>query len=385
MTNAARGLPARLMALALTTGLALLVGCKKENTYVAPPPREVGVAHPVVRQVTPYIEATGNTVAYNQVDLVARIDGFVQEIDYKDGTEVKRGQTLFVIEPGPYQAKLQQAQAQLASAQAQFTQADAEYKRQASLGRNDFASQSAVDQARATRDSDQANVANQQAAVAQTDINLGYTQVKAPFDGVVTAHLVSIGELVGADGSTKLATLVQLDPIYVTFNVSEQDVLRVRAGLAKAGLTAAELGKVPVEVGLMNEQGYPHAGTIDYAAPEVDSTTGTLQLRAVLANPERTLLPGYFVRVRIPQQRLAAEALLVPDAALGTDQAGRYLMVVDKNNVVEQRGVQTGQLDGALRVITSGLKPDDQVVVTGLTRAIPGEKVVTQATAMPAS
>jgi len=253
------------------------------------------------------------------------------------------------------------------------------------LGRNDFASQSAVDQARATRDSDQANVANQQAAVAQTDINLGYTQVKAPFDGVVTAHLVSIGELVGADGSTKLASLVQLDPIYVTFNVSEQDVLRVRAGLAKAGLTAAELGKVPVEVGLMNEQGYPHAGTIDYAAPEVDSTTGTLQLRAVLANPERTLLPGYFVRVRIPQQRLAAEALLVPDAALGTDQAGRYLMVVDKNNVVEQRGVQTGQLDGALRVITSGLKPDDQVVVTGLTRAIPGEKVVTQATAMPAS
>jgi membrane fusion protein, multidrug efflux system len=372
-------------ALAVAASLVLLASCKKENAYVVPPPREVGVAHPIARQVTPYVEATGNTAAYNQVDLVARVDGFVEEIDYQDGSEAKRGRTLFVIEPAPYQAKLEQAQAQLASARAQFTQADAEYNRQASLGRNDFASRSAVDQARAARDSDQANVANQQAAVELAQINLGYTQVKAPFDGVVTAHLVSIGDLVGVSGPTKLASLVQLDPIYVTFTVSEQDVLRVRARLAEAGLTAAELGKVPVEVGLMNEEGYPHAGTIDYAAPQVDSSTGTLQLRGVFANPHHTLLPGYFVRVRVPRQRLAAEALLVPDAALGTDQAGRYLMVVDKHNVVEQRNVQTGQLDGSLRVITSGLNPDDRVVVTGLTRAIPGEKVVPQATAMPES
>lgn len=357
-------------------GAALaLSGCGKQNAYVPPPPPQVGVAQPVSRTVTPYLEATGSTAAFNAVDLVARVEGFVQSIDYADGTEVKAGQQLFVIEPAPYQAKLQQAQAALDSAQAQFTQSDAELRRQASLGRSDFASQSAVDQARATRDANQASVASEQAGVTLAALNYGYTHVNAPFAGVATQHLVSIGDLVGVTGPTKLASVVQLDPIYVTFSISEQDVQRIRAELAAAGLTLADIGKVAVEVGLMTEQGFPHAGVLDYAAPQVDTATGTLALRARLDNKDRALLPGYFVRVRIPQARRAAPALVVPDAALGSDQGGAYLLVIAADDVVRQRPVTTGPRDGALRVIESGLAPDDRVIVTGLARAVPGQKV----------
>jgi RND family efflux transporter MFP subunit len=363
--------------------LVAVAGCGKRNAYVAPPPPEVGVAPPVTRTVVPTIEATGSAVAYNSVDLVARVQGFVQSIDYKDGAQVSAGQSLFVIEPAPYEAKLKQAQATLASAQAQFTQSDAEYNRQASLGTNNFASRSTIDQVRATRDSNQANVADQEAALALAQINLGYTQVKAPFAGKTTDHLVSVGDLVGVSSPTKLASVVQLDPIYVTFTITEQDVQEIRAMLAKAGLTVADLGKITVQVGLMSEQGYPHAGVLDYAAPEVDPATGTLALRAVFDNPQFTLLPGYFVRVRIPEGGLGAPALLVPDAALGTSQAGRYVLVVNKDNVIEPRTVQTGQLEGTLRVVKGALAADDQVVVSGLARAVPGEKVAPKPVAMP--
>jgi RND family efflux transporter MFP subunit len=357
------------------TAAALASGCKRQNAYVAPPPPQVGVAQPVRQVVTPYLEATGNTVAYNEVDLVARVSGFLQEIRYTDGAAAKRGDTLFVIEPAPYQAKLQQAQASLTAAEAQAAQTDAEYRRQASLGRGDFASQSSVDQARAQRDTNQANVLTQQAAVTLAATNLGYTQVTAPFDGVVSAHLISTGSLVGASGPTKLASIVQLDPIHVTFNVSEQDVLRIRASLAQRGLSATDLGKVPVEVGLMTEDGYPHAGTLDYAAPGVDAATGTLTVRGVFANADRALLPGYFVRVRVPLHYRQQEALMVPETALGSDQSGRYVLVVDKDNVVQQRTVRTGALVGNRRAIEAGLQPDDRVIVSGIQRAVAGEKV----------
>jgi len=208
--------------------------------------------------------------------------------------------------------------------------------------------------------------------------------VTAPFDGVVTAHQVSVGALVGANAPTTLATIVQIDPSYVSFTISEQDVLRIRASLKQAGLDEKHLDKVPVEIGLMNETGYPHAGHLDYATPMVDPSTGTLTLRGLLPNPDRVLLPGFFVRVRVPLPSQKTEALLVPDTALGTDQAGRYLLVVDKNDVVQQRTVSTGARVGSLRVIATGLQPDDRVVVSGLQRAVPGEKVAPQATQITA-
>ncbi|HEX3405027.1 MAG TPA: efflux RND transporter periplasmic adaptor subunit [Acetobacteraceae bacterium] len=377
--------PLRLPCLAaLILTLAVTAACKKENAYVPPPPPQVGVAKPLQQAVLPYLEVTGNAVAFNQVDLVARVEGFLQEINYQDGAEAKQGDTLFVVEPTPYQAKLQQAQASMAATQADLVQAQAEFTRQSTLGRSDFASQSAVDQARAKRDSDQANLTNLQAGVTLAAINLGYTRVTAPFDGVVTAHLVSVGSLVGVNGPTKLATIVDLDPIYATFTVSEQDVLRIKAAMAARGIKAPEIAKVPVEVGLMTEDGYPHVGKMNYVAPEIDPSTGTLTARGLLQNADRALLPGMFLRIRVPLAAEKINALLVPDQALGADQTGNYLLVVDKDNVVQQRTVTTAQRVGKLRVVSSGLEPDDKVVISGNQKAIPGEKVVPQDTTITA-
>jgi RND family efflux transporter MFP subunit len=356
-------------------GLLAVAGCKKQNTYVPPPPPEVGVAKPLQQAVTPYLEVTGNTVAFNQVDLSARIEGFLQAINYTDGAMAKRGDTLFIIEPATYQSKLQQAQAALTSAQAAVAQSEAEFNRQATLLRQNVSAQNTYDSALAKRDSDRADVLNQQAAVTIAAINYGYTRVTAPFDGLVTNHLVSVGELVGVSGPTKLASLVQLDPIYVTFNVSEQDVLTIKTAMRASGLKDVDLAKIPAEVGLMGEQGYPHIGAMNYTSPTLDPATGTLFARALLQNPNNALLPGMFVRVRIPMAMQKSQALLVPDQVLGTNQAGRYLLVLGKDDTIEQRSVTVGAQLGTLRVVSAGLKPDDQVIVSGLQRAIPGDKV----------
>jgi RND family efflux transporter MFP subunit len=192
---------------------------------------------------------------------------------------------------------------------------------------------------------------------------------------VVTARLVDPGALVGAGGPTKLATLVQIEPIYVNFSVNEQQVLQIRDQLRKEGLTIKDLGPIPVEVGLQTEKGFPHTGTINYIAPDLDQSTGTLAVRGLLENKGAVLLPGLFVRVRVPLQR-DLESTLVPDRALGNGQLGRYVLVVNAKNVVEQRPVETGDVtDDGLRIIKSGLKPDDRVIVSGLQRAIPGNVV----------
>jgi len=347
--------------------------CGRSNEYAAPPPPKVTVALPVAQDVTRYFDATGNTAAINSVDLVARVQGFVQAISYQDGDYVKKGTSLFTIEPEPYRLKVVSAKAAVVSAQATLTQAQADFQRQADLLSRQVSAQTTYDKALATRDTAQADLQSAQANEKQAEINLSYTDVTAPFDGVVTARQVSMGQLVGASSPTVLATIVQMDPIWVNFTASERDVLQVRAILAKRGETTASLLGLPVEVGLQNEPGYPHQGKLDYIAPNVDPSTGTLAARATLDNGDRTLLPGYFVRVRIPSR--PAPALLVPDVALGSDQGGRYVLVVNKDNVVEQRKVEPGQLVGDLRVIESGLTKDDRVVVGGIMRAIPGEKV----------
>lgn len=362
----------------LLGALCLLSGCKRENQYVAPPPAEVGVANPAQKTVPLYLDLTGNTVAIDQVNLVARVPGFLQAIDYKDGAYVKKGTTLFVIEPPPYVAKYQQAEAALTGAKAELVQAEAEFSRQSQLASQNFASQSKLDQARAKRDSDQAAVSNDEASLALSAINLSYTRVNAPFDGIVTQHLESTGALVGESGPTRLATIVSLEPIYVTFNVAESDVLRIRAELKAKGVTLADLGAVPVEVGLANEEGYPHKGVLDYVAPEINPSTGTLLARATFANKDHALLPGYFVRVRIPEGKLD-NALLVPDTAWATDQQGTYVLVLGKDNRVEQRRVTLGPADGALRVVSKGLSPSDKVIVSGAGRAIPGQVVAPKA------
>jgi len=353
---------------------AAAAACGQNNQYAAPPPPKVTVATPVEQDVTRYFDATGNTAAVNSVDLVARVQGFVQAISYTDGDFVKKGTPLFTIEPEPYKLKVDAAKSSVISAQATLTQAQAEFQRQADLITRQVSTQANYDKALAQRDSAQADLQSAQANEQQAEINLSYTDVTAPFAGVVTARQVSVGQLVGAGSTpTVLATIVQLDPIWVNFNASERDVLQVRATLASRGETVADLLGMPIEVGLQNESGYPHRGKLDYVAPNVNPSTGTLAARASLDNGDRTLLPGYFVRVRVPAR--TRPALLVPDVALGSDQGGRYVLVVNKDSVVEQREVEPGQLVGDLRVIESGLAKDDRVVVGGIMRAIPGEKV----------
>jgi RND family efflux transporter MFP subunit len=291
---------------------------------------------------------------------------------------------LFTIEPESYKLKLDQSQAAEASSRATLTQAEAEYQRQADLARSGTASKAALDNATANRDTARANYSQAQINTKLAAINYGYTSVTAPFDGIVTARKVSVGEFVGANSSpTVLATIVETDPIYVNFTINERDVLRLREEIRKLGMTPADLKKVPVEVALQNDEGFPHQGRLDYASPTVDASTGTLMARAVLDNPQRVLLPGMFVRVRVPTAQ-RDDALLVPDSALGSDQSGRYLLIVNKDNVVEQRNVEIGQPEGTLRVITKGIGRDDRVVIAGLLRAIPGQKVEPQTASAPA-
>ena len=339
---------------------------------------------PLQRPITRYLEATGNASPIKNVDLVARVQGVLQSINYKDGAFVKEGTTLFTIEPETYKLKLEQAQAAEIGAQATLKQAEADFKRQSDLVQRQVVSQATLDTSTSARDNAQANLQQAQVNTRIAAVNYGYTNVMAPFDGIVSAHLVSVGELVGASSPTQLATIVQLDPIYVNFNVNEQDVLRFREEARRRGLTASDIGQFTVEVALQTETGYPHTGKLDYVAPTVNQSTGTLAVRGILPNPDRVLLPGFFVRVRVPVDR-QQDALLVPDVALGSDQAGRYVLVVNGDNVVEQRKVQTGPLEGGLRVIETGLKADDRVVTAGLLRAIPGQKVDPQLQKIEAS
>jgi RND family efflux transporter MFP subunit len=357
--------------------VTLLSACGQENRFVAPPPPKVIVQLPVQQTVTPYLEATGNAASVNTVKLLARVQGYVQEIKYQDGAAVKKGTPLFVIEPEPYKVQLEQAQAAEQGAKATLINAEAEFTRQQELQSKDVSTQANLDRARAARDTARASVLQAQAANQTAEINLGYTTVSAPFDGVVTARKVSVGELVGGDHTSELATIVQLDPIWVWFNLSERDVQRVRAQMAQQGVTAADfINKVPVEAGLQTETGYPHRGVLDYAAPEVNQSTGTLQVRGIFENAKEglpRLLPGYFVRVRVPLR--PEQALLVPEVAVGSDQAGRYVLTVNGDGIVEQRRVQLGQTTGEMRVVESGLKPDERVVVSGILDAVPGQKV----------
>ena len=350
-----------------------LAACGQNNTYQAPPPPKVTVAKPVEQKVTRYFEATGNTAAVNSANLVARVQGFLTEVKYTDGTPVKKGQHLFTIEPEPYELKFQQAQAAETAAQASQKQTEADFERQQELVQRQAASKAAFDAATAKRDNDKARVLQAQADTKQAQINLDYTRVMAPFDGVVTARQVSVGELVGGSGTQVLATIVQLDPIYVNFTASERDVLHVRDMLYKRNQRATDLLGTEVEVGLQTDQGYPHKGKLDYIAPTVNQGTGTLAARAELPNALRRMLPGFFVRVRVPLEE--APSMLVPSVALGSDQGGRYVLIVNGENVVEQRKVEVGPTVGEMTVIESGLKADDRVVTAGILRAVPGQKV----------
>lgn len=366
-----------------------LAGCSSRNTFVAPPPPKVVVAQPLQQPVTLYIYLTGNTAPYRTANLVARVQGYLHSIDYQDGAAVTKGEQLFGIERDTYQAQLDQAKAQLAKDLSVLAQAQVNLTRYQTLERQkSIAAQQAQDQAFVVQQN-QATVDLDKANVATANINLGFTRVTAPFDGVVTNHLVDVGNLVGASGPTTLATIVQTDPIYVNFTVSEPQILAIRRNNAKAGRPTSSsdlafISSIPVEIGLQDEDGYPHKGHLDYASPQVDTSTGTLAVRAVFDNKDHVLLPGLFVRIRSPIAH-QDQALLTRSDAIGTSQEGNYVLVVGADNVVRRKIVKTGQTQGQLVIIQSGLDPGDWVVTEGVQQAIPGNKVEPQRSQLAAA
>jgi membrane fusion protein, multidrug efflux system len=374
----------RRVALAVPAAFAALAlaGCGSRNTYVAPPPSKVVVAQPLQQPLTLYVYLTGNTAAFRTANLAARVQGYLESIDYADGAAVKKGAQLFLIERDTYQAQLDQTKAQLAKDEAVLAEAQVDLKRYQTLEQQkSIAGQQAQDQVFVV-EQDQAAVGLDKANVETANINLGFTRVLAPFDGVVTNHQVDIGNLVGASGPTTLATIVQIDPIYVNLTVSEPQFLAIRRSNAKAGLPVsttdlAYLSSIPVEIGLQDEEGYPHKGHLDYVSPQVDPSTGTIAVRAVFENKNDALVPGLFVRIRAPIGH-KDKALLTRDDAIGTSQEGSYVLVVGADNVVQRRIVKTGQKQGQLRIIEAGLEPADWVVTEGVQQAFPGAKVQPQ-------
>jgi RND family efflux transporter MFP subunit len=359
------------LALVALVGLAL--ACGQRNEYKAPPPPKVTVAHPIRKPVTDYLDFTGNAVAFNTVPLRARVEGYLEKVLFQDGAPVKKGQLLFLIQQDQYKAQLQKAQAQVLAEKAQLDHAQTEYVRYSALVKEDAAAQTDVDRWHYERDSRRAAVMAAEAQVALAKLNLSYTQVTAPFNGRMGRHLKDPGALVGAGEKTLLAEINQIDPIYVYFSINETDLLRVRG--KKPPSAEEEMKKAyPVYVGLADEEGYPHKGYLDFAAISLNPTTGSLQLRAILRNPDAVILPGLFARVRVPVAE-EKSALLVPDTAVGYDQLGPFVKVVNAKNVVERRTVKLGnQVDNA-RVVLEGLQDDDWVVVAGLLRAMPGKEV----------
>ncbi len=356
-----------------------LEGCKPPPPRVAePPPPVVSVAVPLEQEITDYLDFTGNTAALESVQLRARVKGFLESIHFTAGARVNKDDLLFVIDPKPFQASLDRAKAELKSRQAALQLAEFDYNRLKKLYEQGDAAEYEYNSAVANRNSALAGVAGAEAAVVEAQLNLDYTQVKAPTSGRISRNLVDVGNLVGAGDSTLLATIVNDDSVYAYFTVSELDLLALlRQYPRRPTTTQPNVQKPPVFLALADEKEYAHQGVVDSSDPQLDPSTGTLQARAVFPNPDGLLTPGLFARIRVPVSQ-PRKALMVSERALGLDQGQRYVLVVNEQQVVEYRRVQTGALEQGLRVIVNGLNANEQVIVNGLQRVRPGVKVSPQ-------
>ena len=361
-----------------------LAGCEESNTYVEPPPAKVSVAQPLVQDVTDYLEMTGSTVASGRVDVRARVSGELQSMHFQPGTEVEAGDILFIIDPREYQATLAAARAELVAAEAQVKRAGIEFKRAKSLYDKRAGSETDVVRWQGELEVARAQVEQAQATLDRAQLDLDYTQVTAPISGRVGRNRVDIGNLVGAGEATVLTEITDIDPMYVYFNLNERDFLRLQTAYRKRvkekGLDPAvdsdSEADIKVLMGLANEEGYPHLGFGDFAESGLDPNTGTLQLRGVFENgePVAAISPGLFARIRMPVAK-RLNMPLVSERAIGSDQSGRFVLLVNNDKVIEKRNIRQGQLSDGMRVIEEGLEPGEWVVVNGLQRARPGAKV----------
>ena len=408
-----------------------MAGCGRPNAYVEPPPPEVTVTTPVQRTVTEYLEFSGMTQPMETVEIRARVKGFLKERHFIEGSEVKLGQLLLVIDEETFQIQLDAARSKLREAAAALQQATASKSREVAraqvnlsdsqvqlaqqeeqrirgLFRQKISTEAEMDQASATRKSreaeaesakanleqavatyqtsiltSQAQVDSAEIAVRNAQLDLSYCRMSAPIDGRISRVNIDIGNLVGDGQSSVLATIVKLDPIYAYATISETDVLRTPALTHVVTAEGRAATPVPVELGTASQVGFPISGQINYTDPSLDAGTGTLRMRGVFPNADRSLLPGMFVRMRIPVAQ-RTDALLVPERALGTDQSGQFLLVVGDDGRVAYRPVRTGVSVDNLRVVEGQISLKDLVIVEGLLRARPGVKVTPKQAEPPA-
>ena len=369
-------------ALALATFVA---GCgdnaPQQKQGGAPPPPQVTVAKPTQRTLSDYDEYVGRFAAVDSVEVRARVSGYLDTVDFKDGQMVKQGDLLFTIDKRPFQTALDQSRANRQLAQSNLTYTESDLKRAQQLVTEKTITEQVFEQRSQAYRNAQASVAAASAAVRQAELDMQFTELRAPIDGRIGDRRVSPGNLVtgGTSGNTTLlATIVSQDPIHFEFTFDEASYLRYER-MAKEGADVASRGPgVNVSLKLIDEKDFTHEGRMDFVDNAIDRSTGTIRGRAVFRNPNSVFTPGMFARVRVPASP-PYQALLVPDTALGTEQAKRYVLVVGADDMVTIKYVTVGQVvEGGLRVIKEGLSADDRVIVDGLMRARPGIKVTPQ-------
>lgn len=364
--------PVRFLALAAATCAA--VGCSpKQNEYAPPPPPEVTVAHPAKGVVPETLEFTGRTRGGLTVEVRARVKGFIDKRHVDGGQRVNQGDLLYTIDQRTFQAAVRHAGAQLANAKANYALAGVTLQRVTEAIRGNAVSKQDVDKAAAERDMAAAQVELAEANLTQANLDLEFTEVRAPMAGRLGIDTLDVGQLVGANEATLLATLINDETMYIDFNIDERQLVDVRR--AAEGRRPGEDGRsaLPIFIGTANDEGYPYEGRYNRSDNTVDPTTGTLKVEAVFDNPKGLLLPGLFVRLRATTSE--HEAVLAPDSAVLQDQGGRYVLAVNAENVVEKKYVRTGPVFDRMRRIDEGLATTDTIVVNGLLRARPGAKV----------
>jgi RND family efflux transporter MFP subunit len=367
--------------------MPLLAACgeSQQKQAVAPPPPTVTIAKPEKRTVTDFDEYVGRFVAVDMVEIRARVSGYLEKVEFKDGQIVKQGDPLFTIDRRPFETTLAQTRATLAQARANLAFTEGDLNRASQLVRDKTITEQAFDQRTQAKRVAEASVAAQEANVRQAELDLQFTELKAPISGRIGDRRVSPGNLVtgGTGGNTTLlATIVSTDPIRFEFTYDEASFLRYER-LANSGPDDVSQNKgLKVLLRLIDEQEFKHEGAIDFVDNVIDRSTGTIRGRAQVSNARGLFTPGMFARVRVPGS-LPYEALLVPDTAIASEQVRKYVMVVNGENAATQKYVTLGQLVGNLRVIKEGLAPDDRVVVNGLSRIRPGVKVNPQEQAPP--
>jgi membrane fusion protein, multidrug efflux system len=366
--------------LSALVGAISLAACNQAAPPSPPPPPTVAAGHPELQVVENWNEFTGRTAAVSLVNITPRVSGYIVAIPFKEGDLVRAGDLLFQIDPRPYQDAYDQAVGQLERAQAYEKLQDITFERQERLRATGVIAKEDYDTALSNKSTAAGDVIAAQAAVNAAKLNLEFTHVISPIDGRVSRQLVNIGNLVQAD-STRLTTVVSIDPIYAYFSMDELAALKFQQLMRDGKLLSSREGKVLVYLQLQDETQFPHQGTIDFSDNAYDTSTGTLLIRGTFANRDGLLTPGNFVRMRVPSS-LKYRALLVADRAIGSDQDQSFVYVIDRNNIAQLHHIKTGPLTNGLRVVTSGLRAEDLVVINGIIKVRPGAPVKPEAGSM---